>query len=138
HIGLYAAPAYLAALPALRSPSALADHQVVVSRDHSRGAARLRLQSAAGRQREEEVVVSPAFLASDYSTVQRVILAGGGIGPLPEIDAIEDLAQGRLHRVLENWHLGRATLYAITAQGREAPARVRSFVEFARTSLQKL
>lgn len=137
-IGFYASADYLAKHPGPRTPGELAKHAVVVSREYVQGAARMRLLSAGGRQREEEVLLQPAFHASDYAGVQRLLMAGGGIGAIPDIDAAEEVSDGRLVRVLDDWHLGHARLYAISVQGRESPARVRAFMEFAKSYLQGL
>src|SRR5690606_35005441 len=79
-----------------------------------------------------------SLLSSDFSGVHRLLIAGGGIGAIPEIDAAEDVAAGRLVPVLPHWHVGRASLHALSVQGRNAPARVRVFRDFARDYLQRL
>lgn len=132
-IGLYASPGYLAANgdgPA--TPADLADHALVVARA-SAGAAQWTLTD--GRGRRSEVVARPAVRASDYATVLRTAVAGGGIAPVPDIVAATSVASGAVQRVLPEWHVSEGTLYAITLGGRDAPARVRVFREFLRENL---
>lgn len=133
HIGLYAAPDYLTVHgggPDL--PSALAEHALVVSRDLP-GAAQLSLTDNRGRS--TQVVVRPAIRTSDYASVLRLVLAGGGIGPIPSLVAKASIASGALLPVLPGWSVSNGTLYAISLGGRDAPARVRVFREFVRAEL---
>lgn len=133
HIGLYAAPEYLAANGGgPDSPSKLGDHALVVSREFP-GAANLPLTDKQGRS--AQVVARPAIRTSDYASVLRLVLAGGGIGPIPNLVAKASISLGTLSPVLPDWTVAKASLYAISLGGREAPARVRVFREFVRTEL---
>lgn len=138
HIALFASPHYLHQQEAPRIPEDLEEHSIVVSRDYGGGAARLQLHAVSGRRRTAELTLQSSFRSNDYAGVHRLLLAGAGIGALPDIDAAEDLASGHLVRVLAGWHVGQATLYAITVQGRQSPARVRAFMEFAGEELGSL
>lgn len=133
HIGLYAAPEYLAANGGgPEAPSALAAHAWVISRQGP-GAAQLLLTDKRGRS--AQVVANPAIRTSDYASVLQVVLAGGGIGPIPSMIAASSVASGALLPVLPDWHIARGTLYAISLGGRDAPARVRIFREYVRAAL---
>lgn len=132
-IGLYAAPAYLAAHQGGPDvPSALAEHDLVVSREFA-GAAQLLLTDPRGRS--DEVIARPIIRTSDYASVLRLAIAGGGIGPIPDLVAAAAVASGALSPVLPEWSVSKGTLYAISLSGREAPARVRVFRDFVRTEL---
>jgi len=133
HIGLYATPAYLAANgngPDV--PSALTEYGWVLSRQ-SPGAAQLLLTDKRGRS--AQVVAHPIIRTSDYASLLRVVLAGGGIGPIPSMIAATSVASGALVPILAEWSVARGTLYAISLGGRDAPARVRVFREYVRTAL---
>lgn len=132
-IRLYAAPAWLADHGGPSEPVELADHDLVMPQDYG-GAAPLTLHSARGRI--ETVAVRPVIRTGDYASVHRIVRAGGGIGPLPEIIAATALAAGELRTVLPDWSAGSARLHAISLRGREAPARVRLFRDYVRTALQ--
>lgn len=132
HIGLYASPAYLAAHEPPIAPQELAGHDWVI-RQAWAGAAKLVLTDRRGRT--VEVSAQPAARASDYASVHRIILAGGGVGPLPSLVAAAGLANGTLVPVLPAWIIAQAKLYAISLSGLEAPARVRVFREFIRSEL---
>lgn len=132
-IALYASPVYLAAHPAPRTPDALGEHDVVVSRDAGIGGGRFALERS--RRQRSEVVLRPVVHVSDYAGVHRLLVAGGGIGAIPDIVAAASLRAGRLVPVLPQWRLARARLHAISIGGSEAPARVRVFRDFVRTRL---
>lgn len=128
-IALFASPEYLEARGAPRVPEDLEKHDLVAS---SGEAPRLRLTD--GRRRTE-VTRKPAMQTSDFATVLRLLVAGGGIGAVPELIAVRSVATGGLAPVLPDWTVARARLYAVSVAGREAPARVRVFREFLRERL---
>ena len=131
-IGLYAAPAYSAAHGHPDTPAALAEHDLVASRN-STGATQLRLTDRRGRV--HEVLARPVIRTSDYASVLRLTAAGGGIGPVPDLVAAASVASGAVVPVLPEWSISEGTLYAISLSGRDAPARVRAFRDFVRTAL---
>jgi DNA-binding transcriptional LysR family regulator len=131
---LYAAPVYLAANPAPQRPADLGSHALITVLEPQRGAGRLTL--TAGNARSETVLTRPVMHVSDYAGAHRLLLAGAGVGTLPEIIAAASVARGRLVPVLPEWTAARARLHAISVAGREAPARVRVFREFLRERLE--
>jgi DNA-binding transcriptional LysR family regulator len=133
-IGLYAAPAYLRARGTPSAPADLGDHKIVAARELA-GATPLTLQHRRGRS--ERVTVNPVIRSSDYASVLRLAMAGGGVAPIPEPVAADAVADGGLQRVLPDWHASRARLHAISLGGRDAPARVRVFREFLRRELAR-
>jgi len=135
-IGLYAAPAYLAARAGgPDAPSALAEHDLVVSREFA-GTVQLLMTDRRGRS--SEVIARPAIRTSDYASVLRLAIAGGGIGPIPDLVAAASVASGALSPVLPAWSVSQGTLYAVSLGGRDAPARVRVFRDFVRMELGSL
>ncbi|MHC5351881.1 LysR substrate-binding domain-containing protein, partial [Metapseudomonas furukawaii] len=56
------------------------------------------------------------------------------IAVLPEGIAAEDLASGRLRRVLPQWHANPIPVYAFT-ETRLLPAKTQRFIEFLREKL---
>ncbi|MDN3516376.1 LysR family transcriptional regulator [Aquisalimonas lutea] len=133
-VRLYATPAYLAERGEPSTPAALAEHDVIAARDLMGPTA----VSLSNGRRTERVCVRPAVQTDEPASVARIVLAGGGIGPLPDVGAAPALQDGRLQAVLPRWTVSSARLYAITIAGREAPARVRLFKEFLRERLAGL
>ncbi|KQP10378.1 LysR family transcriptional regulator [Methylobacterium sp. SD274] len=133
-VGLYAAPDYLARRPAPTSLAALAEHDLILSRERP-GALGIMLSD--GRGRTEQVALSPAVRASDFAAVLRLTLAGTGIGHLPSAVAAGSVENGALVRVLAPWATAGGALRAVSLAGRELPARVRVFREHVRSEMMK-
>lgn len=68
--------------------------------------------------------------ADNTLMVRQMVLAGCGIGYLPEWTARRDLENGRLIRLLPDWHIFAATLYAAYPDRTFLSAKVRSFIDF--------
>ena len=135
-IGLYASPGYLASRPAPRSPGELEAHDLIAVPGPAREVVPLHLESHRGHQ--VEVFSRPVMQVSDYAGVHRLLLAGAGIGAIPDLVAAASMAAGRLVPILPEWTVARAQLHAISVAGREAPARVRVFREFLRERLVQM
>ncbi len=58
------------------------------------------------------------------------LIAGLGLGVLPDFILREALAEGRLERVLPDWSLGQSALHWVTPPGGPRPARVEVLGEF--------
>lgn len=129
---LYASNTYLATHGTPQTPAAIATHDLVVAHEFG-GAASLTLNDKRGRT--HTVTTRPILRSNDYTSAHHMILAGGGIGALPDLVAAASIRRGAMQRVLPAWTVASAKLYAISVGGRDAPARVRLFREFVRTEL---
>ena len=131
-IDLYAAPAYLAAQGEPATPAALGGYALISSRATA-GAVALQLLDRKGRS--ETVTMRAPVRCPDFASALRLAVAGGGIAPIPAPVATQALAARALQRVLPDWRVADARLFAISLSGRDAPARVRVFREFLREEL---
>lgn len=68
--------------------------------------------------------------ADNTLMVRQMVLAGCGIGYLPEWTVRRDFESGRLVRILSDWHILTATLYAAYPNRTFLSAKVRSFIDF--------
>lgn len=132
---LYATPDYVERRGEPVRPEDLAEHDLVIPRDLVGGSS---LALTGRRGRSEQTPIRPVIETRELASVSRFVLAGAGIGPMPEIVAAPAVGGGQLMRVLPEWHLIRARVHAITLGGREAPARVRLFRDFIRAELAEL
>ncbi len=130
-LGLYAAPAYLEERGSPPAPEALPAHALILGATF-RGAVSLSLSHESVT---ETIAVRPTLMTSDFTGALRCAEAGGGIAPLPHLIAAEAHRLGRLIPVLPEWSLGRGHLYALTQDGRDGPARVRSLLAFLKEAL---
>ena len=131
-IGLYAAPAYLDRRPAPADLAALAEHDVVFSRERV-GASVIVVSDHLGR--DARIDLRPVVRATDFATVLRLTLAGVGIGHIPSLVAAKAVGAGALIPVMPDWASRGGTLRAVSLAGRELPARVRLFREHVRAEL---
>ena len=69
--------------------------------------------------------------------VKRLAILGQGVAMLADAIAMEDVAEGRLARVLPDWSAGSLPVYALT-ESRMLPVRVQKFVEFLKERLSSL
>lgn len=131
-VALFASPAYLAARGTPTTPGALAGHDLIMPRvlDDARP-----LKLGDGRGRSELVAAHVTIRSTDYASVHRLALAGGGVAPVPELVAARSCSAGLLVPLLPKWFIAEAHLHAISLGGRAVPARVSVFREFLRSQL---
>lgn len=131
-VALYAATGYRTAHGLPETPQALPDYDLI-HRQASTDVPRLTLTDR--RQQAVDVAIRPSIRATDYAAVHRLVLSGGGIGLIPDLVVRDSLERGEVVRVLPDWTSAGGTLYAITLNGMDAPARVRVFRAFLREYL---
>ncbi|WP_343293398.1 LysR family transcriptional regulator [Vandammella animalimorsus] len=110
-------PADIAALQAL--PAVLPNYADMRSR---------MLQAADGQR--HPLHLQTAFSSNNSMMVYQMILAGRGIGYLPDFITREDLTQGRLVRLLPHYQMPAHPLYAVYPDRQYLSAKVRSFIDF--------
>jgi DNA-binding transcriptional LysR family regulator len=139
HIGTYrllacAAPAYLAGRPVPKSPADLVQHRCLINLNMvPRG--RWPFISAAG---ETVVAEIDGQLQIDNGEAQRVAaLAGAGIVYLP-VDLVgEDIAAGRLTRVLPEWQTLSLPINLLYPSRRLVPRRVTALMDAIAAGLRE-
>jgi len=125
---LCAAPAYLARRGTPASPADLVHH---VCLRYSRQKAREEWAFVGAGGAPLAVSVDGPLAVSSGTVLRAAAVAGLGLAVLPESEVADELAAGRLRKVLEGT-LRDAELgvYAVHPHGRKAPARVRALVDF--------
>ncbi|MBZ9657094.1 LysR family transcriptional regulator [Phyllobacterium lublinensis] len=61
--------------------------------------------------------------------IHAAVVAGGGVSVLPEHFIRDDMAAGRLIRLLPDWHLRTAGIYAVYPAARFRAPKIRAFVD---------
>jgi DNA-binding transcriptional LysR family regulator len=123
---LYAAPSYLSKQGTPTSVADLQRHQCIVFRatDLARKWPLRRGSTAA------DIEVRGRINGDDMSFVRAMVVAGAGIGLLPQLNCVADEAGGRLIRVLPAFQARGATLYVVYPSAKQVPARVTAFRDF--------
>ncbi|HRP26525.1 LysR family transcriptional regulator [Thauera sp.] len=124
---LCASPAYLEQHGTPRKLDDLTRHRCIVHRqnDDAYGVWRFLVDG-----RTEIVKVHGALSSNDGDIVQGWALDGQGIVIRSEWDVIKHLESGRLRRLLPEFTLPSADLYAYYPSKKNLPARVRTFINF--------
>jgi DNA-binding transcriptional LysR family regulator len=85
----------------------------------------------------QTVHVKSKFRVDSPGALRSVLRQGTGISALDQYSAREEIQSGRLVRLLADWSLPVAGVYAVYPPGRNVSARVRAFVAFFRDWLQR-
>lgn len=81
-----------------------------------------------------EVAVGGRFQLNSVGLIRRLAALDQGIAVLPAEIVAEDVAQGRLRRVLPDWEAPPTPVYAMT-ETRLLPAKTQRFIEFLKERL---
>lgn len=89
---------------------------------------------------EHEVAIefTPRLLCNDLILLRDAALAGLGIANLPAFLCKRDLAEGRLVEVLPGWHTADMNFFAMFADPRGVPVRVRTLIDYLVEHLRPL
>lgn len=129
---LCASPDYLRRHGTPATPRALLEHACICIRENEEDVTLWHLRPARGRRtaQDQTLRVTPSYVTNDGGVARRWAEQGLGLVLRSQWDMQEAIAQGRLVRVLEDWHFGSApvTLLVPTRKGRTA--RVQALVGF--------
>ncbi len=79
---------------------------------------------------EVSVEFSPRLICNDLLLLRQAVLSELGIANLPAFLCKRDLAEGRLVEVLPGWHTPDMTFFALFADPKGVPVRVRSLIDY--------
>jgi DNA-binding transcriptional LysR family regulator len=126
---LYASPRYLEHSGEPGHPLDLGQHECLGFRTTKANAWTLH-----NADETVEVVVGGRFQLNSVGLTRRLASLDLGITILPEEIVAEDVAQGRLRRILPDWEGPPTPVYAMT-ETRLLPAKTQRFIEFLREHL---
>jgi DNA-binding transcriptional LysR family regulator len=129
---LYASPDYLKAAASLTHPDDLTKHVLCIGQ----GATNQEEVWRTFHRGEERVnvMIASRFRMNSVGLSRALAVSGVGIAVLDTDLAREDVASGRLRRVLPKWSLAPVPVHAIT-DTRLLPARTRLFIDFTKARL---
>lgn len=130
---LYASPGYLARAGEPRQPADLSAHECLGFR--AAKAMVWRLSRTDGSE-TVDVEVGGRFQLNSVGMMRRLATLDLGLVVLADALAADDVAAGRLRRVLPDWQGPRTPVYAIT-ETRLLPAKTQRFIEFLRERLSQ-
>ena len=121
-----AAPTYLERHGAPAVPTDLLRHACIV---HDTGATSAHWRDT-GPDGSADIEVSGAFRANDSEIVRQAVLAGHGIGRLPEAMVLNDILSARLYRLLPDFPSERRQAFLIYPSRQHVPPRTRLVIDF--------
>ncbi len=126
---LYASPRYLENFGEPAHPADLAQHECIGFKTTKGNTWTLR-----NADELVEVTVGGRFQLNSVGLIRRLAVLDLGITILPEEIVAEDVAQGRLRRILPNWEGPPTPVHAMT-ETRLLPAKTQRFIDFLREHL---
>lgn len=129
-----AAPAYLASHGAPARPADLAEHEIVYASTQP-GPTEWRFDGRLGR---EAVRLRPRLMVNAIEAAVAAVMEGRGVGRFFSYQVADELADGRLVRLLGEWEPPPIPVQLVTASARLMPPRVRAFLDFAAAELSAL
>ncbi len=129
-----ASPDYLAKRGRPERPEDLADHELIYSSTVP-GPPEWRF---AGPRGPQTVRVRPRFMVNAIEAVVAQALAGRGVTRVMSYQVADELADGRLTRLLAAFEPEPIPVQLVTASARLRPARVSAFLDFAAAELARL
>lgn len=127
-----ASPAYLARHGAPRTPAELS-HHACLGYTLSGSAAQWQLEGPAG---PVSVSVSGPIKADNGDILRLAALQGAGILFQPHFIVGDDIAAGKLLRVLPQWQSAELGVHAVYPSRKHLSAKVRTFVDFVAAALK--
>jgi DNA-binding transcriptional LysR family regulator len=123
---LVASPAYVRTHGRPKHPLHLADHRCI---GYSHGAT-IEPWRFTKDGRSATVRPSGQLRANNGDAMMPALIAGTGVGILPEFIVRDALAAGRLERLLPDWSLPSGSVYWVTPPGGPRPKRVEILADF--------
>ncbi|MDC0711070.1 LysR family transcriptional regulator [Stigmatella sp. ncwal1] len=126
--GVMASPRYIQEHGAPKSPRELASHDCLLFGSGTGG----NVWSLFSGNRSAEVPIRARLTVNEPDMLRAVTLAGFGVALLPNSLYVEDIASGRLQRILPEWSSSGASVHAIYPVTRHHSPKVMAFVDFLR------
>jgi len=129
---IVAAPSYFKAHGRPTHPAQLADHKCC-GYTYTATPGVWHFTNAAGEQ--ASVRPTGPLRVNNGEALLPSLIAGLGIGDLPDFIAGEAIARGELEAVLQDWSLSQSGVYLVTPPGGPRPARVEVLLDFLTAKL---
>ncbi len=122
---VFAAPSYLDSVGAPETPQDVANHRIIgfLLADH------LTTWTLHGPSETVSVDLDPPVRVGNSLVLRDLLVAGQGIGTLPDFVSRDAVARGDLVRVLPDWELPAPEIYAVTTSRLGMDAKVTAFLD---------
>lgn len=129
---IFAAPAYLERAGTPKDPQDIARHRVVgfMLADH------LTSWALRGPSGATTIALDPPVRVGNSLVLRDLLIAGQGIGTLPDFVSNEPETRGEIVRVLPDWELPAPEIFAVTPSRLGMDAKVTAFLDHLRAALR--
>lgn len=129
---IFASPTYLGKAGVPQSPEELSDHRVVgfLLADH------LTTWNLCGPTGTTVINLDPPVRVGNSLVLRDLLIAGHGIGTLPDFISAPAEARGELVCILPQWELPAPEIFAVTASRLGMDARVKAFLDHLGAALR--
>ena len=129
---IFAGPAYIERAGMPETPDDIKDHRIIgfLLANH------LTEWSLSGPGGEQTIALNPEVKVGNSLVLRDLLIAGHGIGTLPDFVSDAAEARGELVRVLPDWELPAPEIFAVTASRLGMDARVTAFLDHLRAALE--
>lgn len=129
---IFAAPYYLDSVGAPQTPLDVANHRVIgfLLADH------LTTWTLHGPSETVTVDLDPPIRVGNSLVLRDLLIAGQGIGTLPDFVSKDAVTRGELVRVLPDWELPAPEIYAVTASRLGMDAKVTTYLDHLSVALR--
>lgn len=128
----FASPDYLKSAPPLDSPQALCHHCCLQFTPLGR-----ETWTLDGKSGTVIIPMCGQVMVNDVRVIHSMVLAGEGVALLPVYLCRSDCVDGRLVRVLPEWHAKTDQIHIVYPRQRFMPPKLRQFVDLASQELRK-
>jgi DNA-binding transcriptional LysR family regulator len=128
-LGLFASPDWLKTHGSPLSPRSLPAHTLL---DIAGSSGKWKISS---KSQSMELTVTPRAWVNDTTTIKTILVSGFGLGWLPTYMCREELKDGRLVRVLDDWTRGAREFHALFVRHKMISPKVRAFIDFIAQNL---
>ncbi|AKU95269.1 Transcriptional regulator, LysR family [Labilithrix luteola] len=130
HRCLVASPDYLRRAAKPKQPSDLKSHRWLALSQPQFGGAPESTTFLGPRKATETLPIAPVLVSEGVTSLRQALLEGLGVSVMPLWLIHDDLASGRLVRILPEWTAPSIPLSVIHLAQRALPARIRAFLDF--------
>jgi DNA-binding transcriptional LysR family regulator len=129
---IFAAPAYLERAGIPQAPEDIAKHRIIgfLLADH------LTSWTLNGPSGTATIEIDPPVRVGNSLVLRDLLIAGHGIGTLPDFVSTVPEARGDLVRILPDWELPAPEIFAVTASRLSMDAKVTTFLDHLRAAMQ--
>jgi LysR family transcriptional regulator for bpeEF and oprC len=127
--GIYASPDYLSERATIHNMAELADVDTIMT-THQAEEDVWAIAIGSESKSAKALAAEPRALVNNIGMAREIVIAGMGIGILPNVMCRNDISSGRLVRLFPSWESPKLQAYASYLGRRRVPRKTRIFMEF--------